>query len=642
MQIIYICFVLAPKLTHNSPTKKAKTDILLSKAQAVVGRKSWDGRALQYDFKAALQTRRAGSLVEIVGILKDLLASQGQAGALSGLAPPSGSTICRLYFRMDAALMLRRRSFDTMHFRFLMADSSPQGGRDWLLSRATSFAKQPSLLRRVFADLLEENRRAAGEKAGTAQEQVMFLHKHLIHHALPPVAMGLSQTNVARKSSALIHAHMLECKPRDVNIALLATLSMTGDLGTEIGIPDFRSPFKELLPPWQRQWVEELVPDYAEVAAQDTEITCEMQRLQRQVVAAPGPLGLEVDGDSDAAASSPEPEVLVEDGVAWHSDDEGQPTPATQEADAMTILQEAWQANPQWHTMIFPFAMAVPGTLQIVNNLLHEADTLMTAWKEWWGQLKNINALLSNQLRLNKFCARCLCGLPDEDELCELFARKLPQLYTKRWNCVTTFVRKCKKIIGALRRHWKDNLYGGQEEQDGGGIFNPKKLSETLRSPFFEAYLDMVLMVNQVMEDCAGWCEGCLCHPPPPRSNPMAGVDMNDPERLKALGGLGSCPMQSRRAPEMAAGEWQAFIAGLFKLTICTLAARSRSLLTTAEWATLTSDMDQARACCEAVIALKLKCWSVLPLKLWTGAPQRTVRTAMCSAVLALVRRDPR
>ena len=99
---------------------------------------------------------------------------------------------------------------------------------------------------------------------------------------------------------------------------------------------------------------------------------------------------------------------LVEDGVAWHSDDEGQPTPATQEADALTILQEAWQANPQWRTMIFPFAVAVPGMLHIVDNLLLEADTLMTAWEEWWGQLKNINALLSNQLRLNKFCARCL------------------------------------------------------------------------------------------------------------------------------------------------------------------------------------------------------------------------------------------
>ena len=50
-----------------------------------------------------------------------------------------------------------------------------------------------------------------------------------------------------------------------------------------------------------------------------------------------------------------------------------------------------------------------------------------------------------------------------------------------------------------------------------GAHFNPAVLTETLADNCFIAYWDMCLHLCQVLDDMAGWSEGCRCHPPVPR-----------------------------------------------------------------------------------------------------------------------------
>jgi hypothetical protein len=152
-----------------------------------------------------------------------------------------------------------------------------------------------------------------------------------------------------------------------------------------------------------------------------------------------------------------------------------------------------------------PFAMAAPGMLHVCNNLMEDMDTGMTAWDPFWEALQNVNALFAHQLRLNKFCVTCLDGVPCQAGWYKVLSQKLPKLYSKRWGCITHFLKKLQPNLGPLRTIWNQNLYGADKEEHEGGHFDPAELTRTLRDPFFAAYLDMCLVLSQTIG--SSWME---------------------------------------------------------------------------------------------------------------------------------------
>jgi hypothetical protein len=175
-------------------------------------------------------------------------------------------------------------------------------------------------------------------------------------------------------------------------------------------------------------------------------------------------------------------------------------------------------------------------------------------------------------------------------------------LYSKRWGSVSTFVSKCRTRFDLLRQFWDEHLYSGNEKQDSNNKhFNPSGLTSTLANPKFFAYCDMLCLIHDIIEQLSGWSEGCQCHPPnmsgapifqsvvPLESavlgQPSAHLNKDAAEhnkrdiRSQFLGALRACPMQGRRAPELAVGTWKTFLRALFSRSIAELAGAHRHKL---------------------------------------------------------------
>ena len=166
-------------------------------------------------------------------------------------------------------LVKRRQERETdTSFRYFIADSSPQGNRNWLLSKSSIIAASDvmpadSLLESVKCDLAEAASKAciSLDRIALLRNKLEMLRSKIAEHTNVPVAIGLSHANTAHKSAAFLHSALLEVDPRQFQTMLINALSFTSDLGVEIGVPGFRSTLGELLPPWRQQFLQTLEPE---------------------------------------------------------------------------------------------------------------------------------------------------------------------------------------------------------------------------------------------------------------------------------------------------------------------------------------------------------------------------------------------
>jgi hypothetical protein len=359
-------------------------------------RQKWGPDELVSYFEACLHTRNAEGLSRICQILSEV--SNHHKGFTESVGHvPHKSTLKRLCLQIDLALMLLeqdRSSAPLSHCRYMLLDSSPQGNRDWLLSRATVVPRSSLIEMQGAADALLQLKEAKEIVPGSHQKLVQVLRNNMRYHTYPPAAIGLAQANVAHKCAALLHSMMLETRPgsatngRPTLSALLQSIiSVTGDLGVEIGIPGFQAPLTDLLPSWRQQWLQELLPEMAEGPGTTAELVAD-DTCFLEAVTCP-----------EAVTSTPQVQESLYD--------------AQVPMNAKTVM---------------PFALPIPGMLHVCHNLLNDADVSMTNWEPFWAQLNNLAALLCNQQRLNRFCAKCV---PD-GHLKEYFLQKLDRPYTKR------------------------------------------------------------------------------------------------------------------------------------------------------------------------------------------------------------------
>ena len=221
----------------------------------------------------------------------------------------------------------------------------------------------------------------------------------------------------------------------------------------------------------------------------------------------------------------------------------------------------------------------------------------MTYWTNFWEQLDNLNALLSNQSRLEKFRATCINRSHPGAKVAEdMFSKKMEVLYSKRWVLYLLLLQSAGPALTCCNSIGMNIcIISGNEKQDSNNKhFNPKGLTSTLANPKFFAYCDMLCLIHDIVEQLSGWSEGCQCHPPnmsaapifqlavplesAARANATTRLNKDATERPKHdtrsqfLGKLHACPMQGRRAPELAVGTWKSFVRALFSHSIAELA----------------------------------------------------------------------
>jgi len=169
--------------------------------------------------------------------------------------------IGRFHLDMSLCLLARQESADAIWI--VTADSSPQLSRDWLLSSAL-VAKRSSLpaiglafrslsQARLWRDQnLEEI--MPQDMVDRTKKEEQFIATAFTRHYFLPVALGLGATNLLHKVASLLHASYFESHGlqglRDV---LQSVVSITTDLGTEVGVHTYKAhDIVKLLPAWMQ------------------------------------------------------------------------------------------------------------------------------------------------------------------------------------------------------------------------------------------------------------------------------------------------------------------------------------------------------------------------------------------------------
>ena len=158
----------------------------------------------------------------------------------------------------------------------MWADSSPQSGRDWLMSMAamcrvrklSEAAQAVKYLVRTRPDW-SDHWEALDPDLEVSASMTEQLQTNLRNHTFLPVALGSGRSKVEDKSSALLQALALECSNRaEFRDRLGRIFSWTTDMGTEMHLPLFETmSFEQLLPSWLHFSLEsDLVDSDAEAA----------------------------------------------------------------------------------------------------------------------------------------------------------------------------------------------------------------------------------------------------------------------------------------------------------------------------------------------------------------------------------------
>ena len=442
----------------------------------------------------------------------------------------SSSSVQRSKLVVDLALILRQRPSDETSpvYRFVWSDGTDIKGWQMLISRHVHVRKDSiwnAMLAvhkltldcgHIEAALLTDTRRARLRELGMDSdddddenseselqpgslvedlpepllpEERVRLCKVLLNlvkvHVQIPTALALGHTDLPSKVDAMMHACSLEAGSVHVLQEMVNSFcSITTDMGTELGMAEFRcASVESLMPEWH--------PERSH------------------------------------------PRIFV--------DDTGDAVEPVEDPDAA--------ASP----FLFHYALGIPGMNHICSNLAKDVDEKLGGWDDFYAQLKNVAAFLSDDQRRRRIWNFCLKGTAF-DYAEKSFLADVEPLYEKRWNMVILFLQRVRPLLSILRSTWVRASYETGMEHDDTGRVSLDEFAKTLASNYWFAYADMLLHLHSVLDKVLAWCEGCSCHEP-------LLVGHHRSQRTTALrneyGGLqavSSCVMAGLRADECADG----------------------------------------------------------------------------------------
>ena len=451
---------------------------------------------------------------------------------------PHTSLLQRYELSLDIAMMLVARGvhalFGQSSVRFELSDSTSIGGIDWIWSQFKSidihnlqeaFDAMVALSRAVNNEC--ERRAAIEAETGDVaidthipldswKPWLSSIQRTIVEHVNPPAAMGSGGRSLQDKCIAEVHKWTLQLPPSTSILEHSSTYcAHCGDLGTEMGVPDFEtSDHNKLLAPWMNR--NPIVADVGEGDHEaDVRLDAEVGDLELDDGELLGePSAFDVDANDEGAA----------DGAAVGNANPEPPSPSI-----TNVLPE-----PEPHNGLFYFmfnATLIAGLQHIIYNMTEDVHTAMLYWKRFYEQLKNFEALLRMEERRKRFRWTCMAGTVHEI-FEHLFKKWSASLYEGRWREVVNFVRELLAIYHVLCAAWDEGKYvrgvdilgrerpGNQQvqEQHEASLqltqFKPRMLTESLKSATFFLFLNMASKVDGVTRRLSQETEMCVCHAP--------------------------------------------------------------------------------------------------------------------------------
>jgi hypothetical protein len=437
-------------------------------------------------------------------------------------------------------------------------DSSEQGSYDLVYS-AFSTLRIKDLPDR-FNDALTLIRGAGGHVDAREMDGASDRLSQLSFVPGPPVAVGSGFASFDHKMHATAHSQRLTAPSWSATAALLnSTCTFTGDLGTESKVSAYKSSLLRLFGPWiadADRGVEEAdeapVFDFEEVQDEQEQQQGEQPQQQEQ---------------AGEACSFQFEEVQEEKPDDKEQQEEEKPDDKEQ-ADEPISLDE--------YDLDFTKSIYIAGVLHIVSNITQDLKTALVHFQKFFLWLSAVTRLLTRKASKRRFVATCLgdrVGGMHESQ----FLAFTQHVHDKRWGTVLDAVEALLQIRIPLVQFWSRGKYESQgrarNDADGDGAEHSVKIADVdaaIRSAWFWAYCLMIACVGEVLQEFSNMSETCPCHRRAFVSR-HARRGLGKRKRSDLSNPEGRCPMLTRMAPELAAGEHFRFVRELASKTMMVL-----------------------------------------------------------------------
>ena len=388
---------------------------------------------------------------------------------------PHKATVSRWRFLLDVAMMQEERDVNAASgpcTRYIMSDSSPQHGRDYLVTvvcavRHADFEELRVLSSRLLhfwsssslgkADLLgcgEDEVGAILRDEAACMERVRSL---LRQHTLPLIVLASSRTRLRDKFEAAALQFFLVAGHTAAHLERFSKsiLVPTTDMGTELGLSSVAPVRIDELFPW-----------------------CEDAYLERGGVV--GPEGL--------------PLLLPEE---------------SEEADLFDVAEEVH------HHVDLSNAMPNAGQLHILHNAANGVLKVMPTVDAAIDELKVVADMVRQPHSRGRLLETCFTS-----NVGKQFHNKLKsfkgKVFRGRWGTVAFCVIEMLAIQQILRWGWSLVAYkAGQKTSKTDTKEDAKKwetIDNAVRSPKFWAAIEVANIVYEIIRKGFVWSEGCRCH----------------------------------------------------------------------------------------------------------------------------------
>ena len=457
----------------------------------------------------------------------------------------------------------------------VMLDSSPQGGRDYLMHEylyissqdlSVAFAASENMMQVLRDESLAVD--AVVSVTGSLEDIV----RRAFHvHVYPPVGIGSRRSSLPHKFQATYHAMRLESHTWELTQRLAdLCFVMTTDMGVESRLCDAESTAATLFPHW----------------------------MQSQQV---GQVHAEGEGE----------------GPMMPGFEQDMPV----EQDRVISLKHVLQ---------------IPGCFHMIEKLQSRLLETLPSWKDESALLGSVGHVFHFSHIRDRYVHTCLQGAYHAYK--PLFLTGPPLLAGGRvWGVTTEITEWLLLREDVLKRTWDesrvqlaDGQAGRQQDAGGPGGFADESsahvvaTTRALGSPDFWGFLKLISVLSSILSHIENWSQSCACHP----ATDCYRLGIPDKLRLQ-------CPMRGRRVSEIATGALSRFVDEALEVGYQDLLQYAAHMPAESS-AKLSHEFSAGKAFVLAEMQARFSCLTQLPLKLLCiGHPD--LNTARTHLAIALV-----
>eukprot|EP00439_Symbiodinium_sp_Y106_P021591 s6234_g2.t1 len=192
----------------------------------------------------------------------------------------------------------------------------------------------------------------------------------------------------------------------------------------------------------------------------------------------------------------------------------------------------------------------VAGLLHIIHNAANDLGSCMEHYDQVVQDMGILSSFLRSRDCKERLIAKCFSSGPaGQSEVRSKIEAFNAECYRERWGTVARCAIELHHVLPALRLGWSKEAYLAGSSVQSRQV-NIEAVDKLVQCPWFESFLVMLKVFSAIVLHLIHWVESCPCH-----WHLLTGASaqlLSKADRHL----LEQCPMRTRRAPELAQGDF--------------------------------------------------------------------------------------